>query len=141
MSHRTNHLTPTEWQLMECLWEKHPRTGREAVDWMTDRHQWSRSTTLTMLRRMTEKVLIACNEESGVKEYSPLIHREEAVLQETEGFLNRVYHGSVSLMMSALTRHQSLTREEIVELYEILRQAEEGNQLRPICPDAPKGGE
>ena len=27
-------LTPTEWHLMECLWEKSPRTGREAVEYL-----------------------------------------------------------------------------------------------------------
>ena len=45
-------LTPAEWNLMECLWEKSPRTGKEAVDYMKDSVGWSRSTTLTMLRRM-----------------------------------------------------------------------------------------
>ena len=27
-------LTPTEWNLMECLWEHAPRTGREAAEYM-----------------------------------------------------------------------------------------------------------
>ena len=47
-------LTPTEWHLMECLWEQAPRTGREATEYMAESVGWTRSTTLTMLRRMTE---------------------------------------------------------------------------------------
>ncbi|MGM9607817.1 MAG: BlaI/MecI/CopY family transcriptional regulator [Oscillospiraceae bacterium] len=122
-----NHsLTPTEWNLMECLWEKSPRTGREATEYMEQSVGWSRSTTLTMLRRMTEKGIISCAEEDGVKVYAPCLRREDAVQQETENFLNRVYKGSVSMMMSAITQKQELTKEEIDELYAILRQAEEG---------------
>ena len=126
MKQDTNHLTPTEWSLMECLWEKSPRTGREAVEYLEKSVGWSRSTTLTMLRRMTEKGAIRCGEEDGVKVYEPLIQKEEAMLHETDDFLSRVYKGSVSMMMSAITQKQDLSRKEIDELYAILRKAEEG---------------
>ena len=53
-------LTPAEWQLMECLWVSAPRTGRECVEYLQRSVGWSRSTTLTMLRRMTEKNMIRC---------------------------------------------------------------------------------
>ncbi len=118
-------LTPAEWNLMECLWEYAPRTGREAVDYLKKAVGWSRSTTLTMLRRMTEKGIIECHEENGIFTYSPLIRREDAAIRETEGFLNRVYHGSVSLLLSSLTKKQELSKQEIDELYAILHQAEE----------------
>ena len=54
--------------------------------------------------------------------------REEAVKSETENFIKRVYRGSVSLMMSEIASSQELSRSEIEELYEILRQAEEGKK-------------
>lgn len=119
-------LTPTEWNLMECLWEDSPRTGRQAIEYLEQSMGWSRSTTLTLLRRMTEKGLIHCFEVDGMKVYEPLIRREDAAQQETGSFLNRVYKGSVSMMVSAITKKQQLSREEIDELYTILRQAEEG---------------
>ena len=124
MSSHDISLTPTEWNLMECLWDHAPRTGREAVDYLEKKVGWSRSTTLTMLRRMTEKGVIKCGEADGVKIYEPAIRREDAVLHETDDFINRVYNGSVSLMMSAITQKQELSREEIDELYAILREAE-----------------
>ena len=126
MEHRENLLTAAEWHLMECLWEKSPRTGREATEYLEQHAGWSRSTTLTMLRRMTDKGLIACAEAGGVKVYSPLLARNDAALRTTEDFLHRVYHGSVSMMMSAITQKQELSRQEIDELYAILRQAEKG---------------
>ena len=125
MENADKNLTPTEWNLMECLWEHSPRTGREAVEYMAQSVGWSRSTTLTMLRRMTEKGFIEAHEQDGLTVYSPLIRREDAVLRETEGFLNRVYHGSLSLLLSNLTQKQHLTQAEIDELHAILHKAEE----------------
>lgn len=119
-------LTPTEWQLMECLWERSPRTGREAADDLRVRAGWSRSTTLTLLRRMSDKGLIACESADGTLTYRPLLRREDAARQETRSFLNRVYKGSVGLMVSSMTQEQALSREELDALREILRQAEEG---------------
>lgn len=121
-------LTPAEWNLMECLWEQSPRTGREAIDYLSLHARWNRSTTLTLLRRMTEKGYISCTEENGLNMYRPCIAREDAAIRETENFLSRVYHGSVSMMMNAITQKQKLSPEEINALYAILRRAEEANE-------------
>lgn len=118
-------LTSAEWSVMECLWDHSPRTGREAVTYLQRSVGWSRSTTLTMLRRMTEKNLIRCDEEAGINVYTPLVNREEAVHQETKGFLQRVYNGSVSMLISSITKKQNLSKKEIEELYKILKKAEE----------------
>lgn len=128
MENKENHVTPTEWHLMECLWENAPCTGREAVEYLTAHVGWSRSTTLTLLRRMTQKGLVRCHERDGLKTYSPALGREEAVRQETASFLSRVYHGSLSQMLVALTQKTPLSKREIDELYAILKDAEEGQR-------------
>lgn len=121
-------LTDAEWSVMECLWEKSPRTGREATEWLEERMGWNRSTTLTLLRRMEAKGAVASETEDGLKSFRPLVRREDAAVQETENFLGRVYKGSLSLMVSALTKKQTLSQTEIAELYAILKQAEEASQ-------------
>lgn len=121
---RDDNLTPNEWYVMECLWEKGCCTGREAVEYLRTAVGWSRSTTLTMLRRMTEKGLIDCKEENSLLVYTPLLDRDAATHRETSSFLSRVYHGSISMMISALTQKESLTQKEIDELYAILKEAE-----------------
>ena len=117
-------LTPNEWYVMECLWQKGRCTGREAVEQLQKTVGWSRSTTLTMLRRMTEKGMIACKEENGLLVYSSLIDRDAAACRETESFLGRVYQSSVSMLLSAMTKKQALSQQEIDELYAILKEAE-----------------
>lgn len=117
-------LTEAEWTVMECLWEKAPRTGRETVAWLHRRMGWTRSTTLTMLRRLEAKGAVAGDTEGELKTFRPLIAREEVAVRETESLLDRVYKGSLSLLVSSLTKKQSLPQKEIDELYAILREME-----------------
>lgn len=120
-------LTTAEWSIMECLWEKSPRTGREAVKWLEEQMGWSRSTTLTLIRRLEAKGAIVSDTKNGIKVFRPLIRREDAALKETEELLEKAYKGSLSLLVSSLTKKQALPQEEIDELYAILRQAEVEN--------------
>lgn len=117
-------LTDAEWNVMECLWEKSPRTGRETIDFLKEKMGWSRSTTLTLLRRMEEKGAIGSETGGEVKQFIPLITREQAALQETEDFLGRVYKGSLGMMLTSFTKKQSLSKREIDELYSILKEME-----------------
>ena len=119
-------LTEAEWTVMECLWEKSPRTGRETVEWLDRRMGWTRSTTLTMLRRLEAKGAVA-GEEGEPKTFRPLIARDEESLPQTQSLLERAYNGSISLLVSALTRKETLPQEEIDELYAILKEMEEKN--------------
>ena len=120
-------LTEAEWTVMECLWEKSPRTGRETVAWLDQKMGWTRSTTLTMLRRLEAKGAVAGDTEGELKTFRPLIAREEVAVHETENLLDRAYKGSLSLLVSSLTKKQSLPQNEIDELYAILREMEGKN--------------
>lgn len=125
MIHEHTALTPAEWHVMEFLWQHAPCTGREATQYLSRQVGWSRSTILTMLRRMSEKGLIACQESDGNNTFSPLLRQEDATIQETQNFLDRVYHGSISMMLNAFTKKQPLSDQEIAQLYAILDQAKE----------------
>ncbi len=117
-------LSTAEWHVMESLWEKSPKVGSQIVADLAQSVGWSRSTTLTMLKRMTQKGLIACGDGENMKVYYPLLEREEAAQKETESFLDRVYHGSLSLLVNHFVEKQSLSQEEIAELRKILDQAD-----------------
>ena len=81
-----------------------------------------------MLRRMTEKELIRVDESGEMNMYYPLVERETAARKETENFLDRIYNGSLSMMVSAFTEKEKLSKEEISELYSILQKAEEAQK-------------
>ena len=127
MENNRINLTSAEWNVMECLWEKGSLTGREATEMLEERMGWNRSTTLTLLRRLEEKGAIASDSEGTKKTFHSIVSREDAALQETEDFLERVYNGSVSLMLSAMTKKQALSKAEIDELYTMLKDLEGGS--------------
>lgn len=120
------YLTEAEWHVMECLWDKGHLTGREAVSELQEGMGWSRSTTLTLLRRLENKGAVSSQTNNGLKTFIPLVKREDAALQETEDFLDRIYKGSLSLMVSSLTEKKALPKEEIDKLYDLLNQLEGG---------------
>ena len=119
-------LTGSEWSVLDCLWEKSPQTVMQLVAQLGERVGWAKSTTITTLRRMEEKGLVRCEIIGKGKSYTPAVEREQAVIFETRSFLERVYRGSVGLMMSAMAQRQELSPEDIAELRDILRKAEEG---------------
>ena len=119
-------LTNSEWYVLDCLWERSPQTVMELVGALNTRLGWAKSTTITTLRRMEDKGLVRCTVEGRSKHYIPAVQRDRAVRGETRSFLNKVYQGSVGLMVSAMAQDKALSRQEIDELYEILRRAEEG---------------
>ena len=120
-------LQNSEWPIMECLWEKNPRTLMQLVSCLKDRRGWAKSTVATLVGRMEAKGLIYFKEGGRAKQYYPAVTREEVAAAETRSLLSRVYQDNVGLMMSTLVE-QGLTRQEIGELYEILKKAEEAER-------------
>ena len=117
-------LTQAEWLLMEQLWTQSPQTGRELTCTMQAQTGWSRSTTLTLLRRLAEKGAVRYEDSGSVRTFFPSITRERAAVRQTRDLLGRVYHGSLSMLVSAMTREEALPQEEIDELYALLNEME-----------------
>lgn len=114
-----------EWKIMECLWAESPRTLMEIVRAMAEETGWAKSTVTTMVTRMEAKGLLRFEEGGRAKKIYPAVSREEAAGAETDSLLDKVYRGSASVLMSALVERKKLRREDIDELYALLRKAEE----------------
>lgn len=114
-----------EWKIMECLWAQSPRTLMEIVRAMAEEPGWAKSTVTTMVSRMEAKGLLRFEEGGRAKKIYPAVSREGAASAETESLLKKAYKGSAGLLMSALVEQKRLTREDIDELYSLLRKAEE----------------
>jgi len=118
-------LTSGEWNVMNCLWEQSPRTVMQLVEQLKQTAGWAKSTTITTLHRMEAKELVRCEQAGRGKAYVPLVERDQVVLAETKSFLDRVYRGSVGMMMSTMAKQEGLSREQIAQLRAILDEAEQ----------------
>lgn len=118
-------LSDSEWKIISLLWEDAPRTITKMVAALKDETNWTKSTVITFLNRMEVKGALYYKDEGRAREYYPSVKREEIAMEETESFLSRVFKGSLGLMMNTMVNQKALSREEIDELYEILKIAED----------------
>lgn len=114
-------LQQSDRYIMEKLWEKSPLTTLQLYNELKDELGWSKSTVFTLLSRMTEKGIIYYEEGNRAKQYYPAIKREEAAAAETASLLNRVFQGSAGMMVNTMLKENMFSKEEIDELYEILK--------------------
>ena len=117
-------LNQREWQVMELLWQR-PHTLMELVSALSLSVGWSKSTVATMVRRMEEKGLICYEEQGKARVFSPCISLDSVAARETDSLLSRAYRGSLGLLVSNLVQRNGLTKDDIDELYAILKKAEE----------------
>lgn len=117
-------VTPNEWCIMELLWEN-PQTLMELVGKLSECQGWSKSTVATMVRRMEEKGLITYDTNGRTKLFRSAVAREDVTARETTSLLQRAYNGSIGLLVSSMAQRNSLSKEDIAQLYAILKEAED----------------
>ena len=81
---------------------------------------WSDSTIKTLVRRLVSKNAVAINDEAATFRYYPLLTQQECRLKETKSFINRVYDGSVSMLVTNLAADSNLTDKETEELLALI---------------------
>ncbi len=116
-------LSDGEWKIMNSLWESGESTITELTARLGKETGWDKHIIITMLRRMEKKEAVAHRQGGRAKVFYPLVSREEVSMQETRGFLEKVYRGSLGMMVNAMVADQALSEQEIQELYDILEQA------------------
>lgn len=116
-------LSDGEWKLMNRLWECSPMTIMELTAASREETGWGKHTVITMLSRLEAKGAVRCEQGERAKRYYPALERRDAARTETESFLDKVYGGSLGMMMSAMVESRSLTERDVAELSAILEKA------------------
>ena len=116
-------LTASEWKLMEKLWDKAPQTIAQLTGALEEETGWGKHTVISFLNRMEKKGAVKYEEVGRAKAYSPAYPREEAGREEAERFLDRVFGGSLGLMVSSLAQGEGISDEDLRQLEDILRRA------------------
>jgi len=115
-------INKSEWIILEHLWDD-SCTMMQLYHILYEETGWSKSTVVTLLGRMTDKKIIAYKEEGKARVYYAIVKREEATISETRSFVDKVFRGSVNMLMSTLIKSNELSNDEIQELRELLTKA------------------
>jgi BlaI family penicillinase repressor len=118
-------ISEAEWQIMKILWKEGRLTAAEIIDRAKDTG-WSESTVKTLIRRLNEKNIIG-KDSSGAKfSYYPLVSEASVKKKETKSFLDRIYNGSLKMLVASLAPKDALTEDEADELMKIIEKIEGG---------------
>lgn len=114
-------LQQSERYIMEKLWENTPMTIMQLFHALEVDPGWSKSTVNTLLSRMVDKGIVYYEEGGKARQYYPAVTREDADVAETKNLLQRIYRGSVGMMVNTMIKKNALSQEEMEELYRILQ--------------------
>ncbi len=112
-------ISDSEWKVMEILWRQPSVTLSEIVEALSG-SGWSYSTIKTLLMRLMNKGYVTADKTSKNFRYSAVISEEACRLKEARGFLDKVFSGSVSLLVAALTKEAKITEQERKELLQLI---------------------
>lgn len=114
-------LTNAELKLMRIVWETKTISSGELVKKANSLLSWKKSTTYTILKKLSEKGMLT-NEDSVV---TYLISKEEFYESQKKDAIDRYFSGSLPQFLLAFIRKEKLGKAEIKELEKIIEEYKE----------------
>ncbi|QSX78630.1 BlaI/MecI/CopY family transcriptional regulator [Agrilutibacter solisilvae] len=118
-------ISEAESAVMEVLWREHPLGAEDVVAALAQSRQWQEATIKTLLNRLLNKGAVAAEKEGRRYLYSPLLKREDWMLEESQGLLERMFGGRVAPLVAHFSQHRKLSRKDIAELRRLLEELDD----------------
>lgn len=106
----------SEYRFCLVLWENEPINSSQLAKLCKDRLGWSRTTTYTVIKRLSDRGVVI-NQNATV---SSLISKEQVQVSEMEEFVNKTFEGSVPAFIAAFAKKQNLSDKQIEQLKQII---------------------
>ena len=98
----------SEYLFLCLLWEKEPVTSPELVKLCEEQFGWKKSTTYTVIRKLSDKGIVK-SEKTVVES---LVSKEEVDRQAGDELLERTAKGNIPSFLATFLKDRQLTREE-----------------------------
>ena len=112
----TPKIFESEYRFCLVLWEHEPINSTKLVKICKERLDWSKATTYTVIRRLSERGVLK-NENTIVR---TLVTKEQVQDAQMEELLDKTFEGSMPAFIAALSRSSRLTDQDIQQLKEIV---------------------
>lgn len=117
----TPKIFDSELRFCEILWERQPVKSSELVQLCAQRLGWKKSTTYTVIKRLTERGVVQT--ENAV--VTARVSRDEVRRAESRAFVERNFSGSLPSFLNAFVGGRGLSAEEADELRRMIADFEE----------------
>lgn len=122
----TSQISEAEFEVIKILWELKEATSGQIVDKLTQTTDWKPKTIQTLITRLAAKKAIKAKKINGKAFiYSPNVKEEEYKAYANKSFLQKVYNGSLNLMLTSFIKQQKLSKNEVEGLKKLLDGEEE----------------
>ena len=113
---KSNRISESELEIMQILWNnKRPMTAPEIRKILQEQKNWKKSTVLTLIKRLTDKEVIAC-EKKELFYYIPLVTEQEYADYQTQSLVDKLYNGSLKNYVLSLCDRNKLNENDLKEL-------------------------
>lgn len=116
----TPKIFESEYRFCLILWENEPLTSRELSRLCAEKLGWSKTTTYTVIKRLSDRGVLK-SENTIV---TSLISKEQAQISEIEELLEKKFEGSLPAFIAAFTKSKKLSVKEIAEILRIIEKGE-----------------
>lgn len=106
----------SEYRFCLILWKNEPISSSELAKLCNTDLGWSRTTTYTVIKRLSDRGVIK-NENSIV---SSLVSKEDVQLSEMEEMMEKTFENSIPAFIAAFAKKEKLTEKEIEEIRQII---------------------
>ncbi|MBV7508579.1 BlaI/MecI/CopY family transcriptional regulator [Bacillus sp. sid0103] len=113
-------ISDAEWIVMKVLWEEAPLTAAKIIEALSSNTEWSPKTIHSLISRLVKKGALGVNKETPQYEFYPLVDKRDCVLEETRSFIQKVFDGSLHLMLANFIKDERISEKEIEELQRLL---------------------
>lgn len=110
---------------MQALWERSPLAAEDVLAAVADRTDWQEPTVKTLLNRLLKKGAIHARKQGRRYLYSPVLARDQWLLQESSGLVDRLFGGRVAPLVAHFSRHRKLSERDVQELRKLLERIED----------------
>ncbi len=113
MSSQTKSVTETEFAILNVLWDSGPITVREIVETIYQEHTHSlHASVKSLLERLADKGLVACQRHGGVHLFSATVDREKFVAGQLQLIADSNFGGSLTPLLNTLVDKVKLNRQD-----------------------------
>lgn len=114
-------IPDAELELMMIIWDAgKPVTRVEIEENLSDDREVLPNTILSLLTRLEKRGFVKKERDGKLNCYSALVEKEPYLKEAGQGFLNRMFRGSLKNFAAALYDGEDLSKEEAAELMEFL---------------------
>ncbi|MGN0152122.1 MAG: BlaI/MecI/CopY family transcriptional regulator [Wujia sp.] len=117
MSKKVPEIFECEYQLMTLIWNnKGSIRMRQLVADGFEAREWKRTTIYTMVKRLSDRGVLKFQDGIVTAKFT----KEQVQLAKADEFLNKIYDGSITNLMSAFTGKKKLKKAEAEEIQTML---------------------